>query len=219
MTERPLRSATRRLPRVRVAAMLAVVSRGSDAWPSPPECWRRAQPWSRPFPAEDGSRARTTPPAESAQIVEGPAGPGILGLGSLELTTAANPDFAGVAHPFLPTRHPVLRSDRRWLANIRDRCDGRAGPRGSVAAAGRLPGRILGLHDARGGTSQQRDRHTECLAGDRARQMTRWSGRPPTTGMGSASRRLPARSRNSRRSTPPGDSPPFRSRSARGSRR
>ena len=41
----------------------------------------------------------------TVQLVPGP-GPGTLGIGSVQLTTAATADFAGVAHPFLAVGIP-----------------------------------------------------------------------------------------------------------------
>ncbi len=73
----------------------------------------------------------------TAQIVEGPAGPGLLGNGSLELTTAANSDFAGVAHPFLPAGIPygdLIGGSWRTLVT------GATGTPGPEAASLRLAG-------------------------------------------------------------------------------
>ena len=105
MTERPLRSATRRLPRVRVAAMMAVVSLVA-IMALAPGVMAQGTIVVTAIPGGGWIQSPDNTAGGSAQIVEGPAGPGILGLGSLELTTAANPDFAGVAHPFLPTGIP-----------------------------------------------------------------------------------------------------------------
>ena len=108
MTERRRRSATRRLPRFRVVAMMATVSVAAMTALAP-GVLAQGTTVVTAIPGGGWIQSPDNTAGGTAQIVEGPAGPGILGSGSLELTTAANPDFAGVAHPFLPlaSRTPI----------------------------------------------------------------------------------------------------------------
>ncbi len=69
-------------------------------------------------------------------------GPEHLGAGSLQLTTAANSDFAGVAHPFLPAGIPYADlTAGSWLTFV----TGATGSPASEAASLRLSGYQAGF--------------------------------------------------------------------------
>ena len=105
MTERRRRSATRRLPRFRVVAMMATVSVAAMTALAP-GVLAQGTTVVTAIPGGGWIQSPDNTAGGTAQIVEGPAGPGILGLGSLALTVAANTDFAGVANPILPLGIP-----------------------------------------------------------------------------------------------------------------
>ena len=103
MTERQAIS-DQRLPRVRIAAMLAVISLVAMMGFAP-GVMAQGTTVVTAIPGGGWIQSPDNTAGGSAQLVAGP-GPGTLGTGSLQLTTAANSDFAGVAHPFLPAGIP-----------------------------------------------------------------------------------------------------------------
>ena len=104
MTERQLSSKTLRLPRVRSAALLAVVSLVAMTALAP-AVMAQGTTLVTTIPGGGWIQSPDNTAGGSTQLVAGP-GPGTLGTGSLQLTTAASSDFAGVAHPFLPAGIP-----------------------------------------------------------------------------------------------------------------
>ena len=104
MTERQLSSKNLRLPRVRTAALLAVVSLVAMAALAP-AVMAQGTTLVTTIPGGGWIQSPDNTAGGSTQLVAGP-GPGTLGTGSLQLTTAASSDFAGVAHPFLPAGIP-----------------------------------------------------------------------------------------------------------------
>ena len=133
---------TARRLRARVPAVLTVLTPGSDHGARA----RRAGPgtpsWSRRFPG--GGWIQSIDNTAGGSVAAGPvhrAGrPWGTALSSSP--SAATTDFAGVAHPFFPVGDPLCRSDRRELANVRERRYRHSVRRGSLAEVLRLPGRI-----------------------------------------------------------------------------
>ncbi len=91
--------------------------------------------------------------------------------------------------PLPACRHRIRRSDRRELANVRDRRDGQPRCGTSRAEVHRLPGRGLPVQGlsrpsswnwSTTGAPRRTSGRTTCS------QVRRWSGKPPTAGMASA---------------------------------
>ena len=136
MTERPPRSQNLRLPHVRAALMLAVVSLAAMTALAP-GVLAQGTTVVTAIPGGGWIQSPDNTAGGTAQIIEGPAGPGLLGNGSLELITAANSDFAGVAHPFLPAGIPYADlTGGSWLTFV----TGATGSPASEAASLRLSG-------------------------------------------------------------------------------
>ena len=136
MTERPPRSQNLRLPHVRAALMLAVVSLAAMTALAP-GVLAQGTTVVTAIPGGGWIQSPDNTAGGTAQIIEGPAGPGLLGNGSLELITAANSDFAGVAHPFLPAGIPYADlTGGSWLTFV----TGATGTPASEAASLRLSG-------------------------------------------------------------------------------
>ena len=98
-------SQTRRVPRLRVVfalATLGLVAMLAIA----PAVLAQGTVVVTTIPGEGWFQSPDNTAGGNAQIVDGPAGAGILGTGSLALRVAANTDFAGVAFPLLPLGVP-----------------------------------------------------------------------------------------------------------------
>lgn len=104
MTERPPRPQTKRLPRVRAAVLAAVLSVVAMTVLAS-GVMAQGTTVVTAIPGGGWIQSPDNTPGGSTQLVAGPS-PGTLGAGSLQLTTAASSDFAGVAHPFLPAGIP-----------------------------------------------------------------------------------------------------------------
>ena len=104
MTGQSPRSRTTRVSRVRAAFTLAVLTLAS-MMALAPGVMAGGTVVVTTLPGGGWIRSLDNTLGGSAQLVVGP-GPGTLGTGSLQLTTAASSDFAGVAHPFLVTGLP-----------------------------------------------------------------------------------------------------------------
>ncbi len=212
MTDQSPRSQTRPRPRVRVVALLAVVIVLAAAALAPAVLGGGGTVVVTTIPGGGWIQSPDNTAGGSTELVEGP-GPGTLGLGSLAMTVAANTDFAGVAHPFLPLGIPF--SDLT-AGGWRTFVTGATGM-DEEAASLRLSGYQLGtsvfttlvVDPWRNGTV------TPNVWQDTRSEMRPWSGRP-TSRTASAPWRIPAHSRSSKRNTRLGDFRPFRSQSAPG---
>ena len=105
MTDQSPRSQTSPRPRVRVVALLATVIVLAAAALAPAVLGGGGTVVVTTIPGQGWIQSPDNTAGGSTELVEGP-GPGTLGLGSLAMTVAANTDFAGVAHPFLPLGMP-----------------------------------------------------------------------------------------------------------------
>ncbi len=118
MTSRSPRSPIRRRPRVRVALILAVISLVAMMALAPGVMAGGGTVVVTTLPGGGWIESLDNTAGGSVQFVAGP-GPGTLGTGSLQLTTAATADFAGVAHPFLATGIPYAElSAASWRTFI-----------------------------------------------------------------------------------------------------
>jgi len=141
MTEQQSSLRTTRRPRVRAAFTLAVVSLAAMTALAP-SVMAQGTTVVTTIPGGGWIQSPDNTAGGTAQIVEGPAGPGLLGTGSLELTTAANSDFAGVAHPFLPAGIPYADLiGGSWRTFV----TGATGTPGPEAASLRLAGFQVGF--------------------------------------------------------------------------
>jgi hypothetical protein len=135
MTNRTSRSPTRRTPRVRAAVVLAVLSLVAMMAVAP-GVMAGGTVVVTAFPGGGWIKSLDNTAGGSVQLVPGP-GPGTLGTGSIQLTTAANSDFAGVAHPFLATGLPYSElAGASWRTFV----TGATGTPGPEAASLRLSG-------------------------------------------------------------------------------
>ncbi len=97
MTERLRRSHSPRHPRTQAAAVLTILSLAAITALAPAVLAGGTTTLVTTIPGGGWIQSFDNTPGGSAQLVAGP-GPGTLGNGSLQLTTAATADFAGVTH-------------------------------------------------------------------------------------------------------------------------
>lgn len=141
MIERPQRSPTKRLPRGGVVAILAVLTLVAMTIAAP-GVMAQGTIVVTEIPSDGWFQSPDNTAGGSVQLVEGPPGAGSLGAGSLELTTAANTDFAGLANPFTPLGVPYSDlTAGAWLTYV----TGATGAPLSEAASLRLPGYQVGI--------------------------------------------------------------------------